>query len=74
MDRIFANARLAHRHTGILVRIIQQLRRMARQQSDARRLATMPRDRLADMGIPQRTEINRRSSGEAGAINNLPQW
>ena len=36
--------------------------------------ADMPSDRLADIGLPQRTEANRRHSGQRGAIPQASLW
>lgn len=50
---------------------IREARRMAR---DKRLLSQLPADRLADMGIAQRSEANGRSSGEAGDIPRADLW
>lgn len=34
----------------------------------------LPAERLADMGLPPRTEANRRHSGQAGPIPQAPLW
>ena len=45
-----------------------------RNARDAAALAEMPAERLADMGLPPRTEANRRTSGEPGAVPKAALW
>lgn len=42
--------------------------------TEAWRLDAMPRERLEDMGIAPRTEVNNRISGEHGRVPSVSSW
>ena len=50
------------------LRVCKDFADKRRRVEDARVLDEMPAERLADMGLTPRTEANRRSSGDLGAI------
>ena len=56
---------------GKIFLAINEIRRI---HADASRLATLPRDRLEDMGISPRTEDNQRHSGQRGRIPPSRVW
>lgn len=43
-------------------------------QSTAKTLSTLSRDRLDDIGIAPKSDANHRNSGEAGPIPQAPLW
>ncbi|MCR9108619.1 hypothetical protein [Marivita sp. XM-24bin2] len=74
MTRILTRTRDCRPRSSYLATLLQRIGHMARMIGDARRLETLPRDRLDDMGISPRTAANCRSSGESGPIPRGPTW
>ncbi|MGR3323219.1 MAG: hypothetical protein ACU0DK_14960 [Pseudooceanicola sp.] len=74
MIRILSTPRIVQPRNGFFATLLQTLCNMARMIGDARRLDTLPRDRLDDMGIAPRNEANRRSNGEHGPISHATMW
>lgn len=74
MTRILSTTRIVRPRSGFFATLLHSLGHMARMIGDARRLDTLPCERLNDMGIAPRSEANRRSSGEQGPIPHAPMW
>lgn len=72
MDRIQRLAQVAlNNPVANLFRILRDIHRI---RSDVSRLDTLPRDRLADMGIAPRSEDNKRHSGQYGRLPTAQLW
>lgn len=74
MIRILTTTRILRSRSGFFANLLQSLGHMAWMIGDDRRLDTLPRDRLDDIGIAPRSEANRRSSGQHGPIPKAPLW
>ncbi|PWJ09844.1 hypothetical protein [Jannaschia seohaensis] len=74
MIETLSSPRAATSHAPFFAPLRLRILDAFRRDAEARRLETMPRDRLEDMGIPGTTETNRRSSGEAGPIPRATLW
>ncbi len=74
MTRILTTPPIIRTRSGFFSTLLHSLGHMARMRGDARRLDTLPGDRLDDMGIAPRSEANRRSSAEHGPVPHAPTW
>ncbi len=74
MTHILTKPRTVQPRSGFFAILLQRLGQMTRMTCGARRLDTLPFDRLKDMGIAPRSAANRRSSGEHGPIPRAPMW
>ncbi|MEM7642376.1 MAG: hypothetical protein AAF366_07590 [Pseudomonadota bacterium] len=58
----------------VIRRLIATLAGRWQRHRDARMIAALPRDRLADMGLPGGQDPARRHSGQAGRVPVPPLW
>lgn len=74
MNHILNSTRIIRPRSGFFTTLLHSIGHGAQILADSRRLDSMPRDRLDDMGIAHRSDANRRSSGEQGPIPHAPMW
>lgn len=72
MDRIQTFAPTAP--IEMLASILRNLREAFRAQREVDTIDMLPSDRLKDMGVPGRTEQNKRHSGEYGCVPDAQLW